>query len=376
MIDYASGLRPGRAQEWTAALTAGARPSRASSRIGVSAWSTAPSSCNCTVPGRTRWSRRDERLRTPGGAEPDPPSAGALPVGELHRLRGDFAEAERLSAGRASSVGDRSLGSRCSDWCREDRMPPRRSIRRAVDEHGRVSRPRLLGPLRRDHAGRRRVGGAHWRAEELTQIAESLARRCRAAMAAQADGAVLLGEGDPHAALASLRHAWTAWQGWTCPTRRRGPACSSRSPAARSTTTTGPAIEFDAARDVFERARGVARARSRVDGCSTRPAPSAGGLTAREIQVLRLVAAGKTNRAVAARLVISEKTVERHLSNIFDEVGCVVAGGGHGLRVRARPHRAACIERPIPPTAKDGSFGRCADAAQRRTVIPISSKRG
>ncbi len=48
---------------------------------------------------------------------------------------------------------------------------------------------------------------------------------------------------------------------------------------------------------------------------------SADGLTAREVEVLRLVAAGKTNRAVAADLVISEKTVARHLSNIFDKLG-------------------------------------------------------
>ena len=52
-----------------------------------------------------------------------------------------------------------------------------------------------------------------------------------------------------------------------------------------------------------------------------RPAPSAGGLTAREVEVLRLVASGKTNREVAADLVISERTVDRHVSNIFDKLG-------------------------------------------------------
>jgi DNA-binding NarL/FixJ family response regulator len=46
-----------------------------------------------------------------------------------------------------------------------------------------------------------------------------------------------------------------------------------------------------------------------------------GGLTAREVEVLRLVAAGKTNKAIAAELVISEKTVARHLSNIFSKLG-------------------------------------------------------
>lgn len=48
---------------------------------------------------------------------------------------------------------------------------------------------------------------------------------------------------------------------------------------------------------------------------------TAGGLTAREVEVLRLVATGMTNRAIAADLVISEKTVARHVSNIFTKLG-------------------------------------------------------
>jgi DNA-binding NarL/FixJ family response regulator len=44
---------------------------------------------------------------------------------------------------------------------------------------------------------------------------------------------------------------------------------------------------------------------------------AAAGLSTREVQVLRLVAAGLTNRAIAAELFISERTVERHVSNIF-----------------------------------------------------------
>jgi DNA-binding NarL/FixJ family response regulator len=47
---------------------------------------------------------------------------------------------------------------------------------------------------------------------------------------------------------------------------------------------------------------------------------AAGGLSARELQVLRLVAVGKTNRQIASQLFISERTVERHLSNIFNKL--------------------------------------------------------
>ena len=56
--------------------------------------------------------------------------------------------------------------------------------------------------------------------------------------------------------------------------------------------------------------------------CSTTgPRRPTGGLTARELEVLRLVASGKTNREVATDLVISERTVDRHVSNIFDKIG-------------------------------------------------------
>ena len=85
----------------------------------------------------------------------------------------------------------------------------------------------------------------------------------------------------------------------------------------------GAAMELDAARCGLRAARRRARPRARSTRSSrsaTAPEPP-GGLTARELEVLRLVAAGKTNRAIAADLVLSEKTVARHVSNIFAKLG-------------------------------------------------------
>ncbi|MGH2726308.1 MAG: response regulator transcription factor, partial [Actinomycetota bacterium] len=80
-------------------------------------------------------------------------------------------------------------------------------------------------------------------------------------------------------------------------------------------------MEFDAARLAF-RQLAAAPGLARVDELSRKTAPKApGGLSAREVEVIRLVASGKTNRAIAADLVLSEKTVARHMSNIFTKLG-------------------------------------------------------
>ena len=79
-------------------------------------------------------------------------------------------------------------------------------------------------------------------------------------------------------------------------------------------------MEFDAARSVFQRLEAAPDV-TRVEELSRITArPIAGGLTGREVQVLKLVATGKTNRAIASELVISEKTVAAHMSSLFTKL--------------------------------------------------------
>ncbi len=100
-------------------------------------------------------------------------------------------------------------------------------------------------------------------------------------------------------------------------TRRRELACTSRVACDALGDEDAARIELDAARGVFARL-GAQPDKARIDALTALSASrTAGGLTDREVQVLRLVAMGKTNRAIAAELVISEHTVARHIQNIF-----------------------------------------------------------
>ena len=81
------------------------------------------------------------------------------------------------------------------------------------------------------------------------------------------------------------------------------------------------AMELEAARGTFAKLEAVPDL-IRVESLTLRtPSVDARRLTPRELQVLRLVTAGDTNKAIAADLVLSERTVDRHVSNIFAELG-------------------------------------------------------
>jgi DNA-binding NarL/FixJ family response regulator len=141
------------------------------------------------------------------------------------------------------------------------------------------------------------------------------------AIVAAARGAVDLAQGDAWAALVALRQAWREWEELEAPyeaARARvlvGLACRALGDEEAL------ALELEAARGAFERL-GAGPDLARVEALA-RPAPAveAHGLTARELEVLRLVASGETNRGIAATLVLSERTVDRHVSNIFTKIG-------------------------------------------------------
>jgi len=241
--------------------------------------------------------------------------------GELYRLLGDFAKAEELYR-EASRLGKTPLpGLALLRLAQGQVDAARASLQRGLDEtRDRGPRAELLAAQVEALLAASDVGGARTAAAELSQLAGAPPARLLDAIAAQAMGAVLLAEGDARAAIAQLRASWIAWRELDAPyegARVRvlvGLACR----ALRDED--GAEMELDAAREVF-RGLGAAIDLARVDSLSRTAKVAVGGLTARELEILRLVATGRTNRAIATELVISEKTVARHVSNIFDKLG-------------------------------------------------------
>ena len=137
------------------------------------------------------------------------------------------------------------------------------------------------------------------------------------ATAAQAQARVLYAEGEAAAALGYARKARDAWVALDAPYQAAqargviGVICRELG------DTEACAIELEAARREFERL-GAEPDLERLRDAPARA--NVNGLTPRELDILRLVATGKTNRAIGDELVISEKTVARHLSNIFTKL--------------------------------------------------------
>jgi DNA-binding NarL/FixJ family response regulator len=167
-------------------------------------------------------------------------------------------------------------------------------------------------------------------AEELRDIAHESGAMMLTAWAARSNGAVLLAADEPGQALEHLRDAYTRWRELEAPYEAARVRVLIALACRALADEDGATMELESARWTFEKLGAEPDIR-RVSELAVpaRPA-SAHGLTGREFQVLRLVASGLTNRAIGERLSISERTVERHVSNIFGK-----------LRVASRTEAAA-----------------------------------
>jgi DNA-binding CsgD family transcriptional regulator len=254
------------------------------------------------------------------------PTVGAAfyQLGELHRVRGEFSQAEEAYrlAGESGRTPQPGLALLRLAQGRGDLATA--AIRVAAETRDRRARSIILAASVDILLASGDLDGARAAAAELTGIAETIDTPLLRAIAAHATGAVLLAGGNPTAALAQLRGALTIWRDLEAPYE-----------GARTTMLIGLAaralgdadtadMELGAARRVFQQL-GAAPDAARVEALTTAAGPGAAAgpvtpLTDRELEVLRLVASGRTNRAIADALRISEKTVARHLSNIFTKL--------------------------------------------------------
>jgi DNA-binding CsgD family transcriptional regulator len=248
-------------------------------------------------------------------------AAALFQQGEVHRLRGELAAAEQAYRG-ASELGlEPQPGLALLRLAQKRTNAATTAIRRIVSiTENRLKRLSLLPAYIEIMLDAGHVEDARIACRELGEIAASLNTQVPGAIAAQARGAVDLAGGNAQSALASLRRAFDVWQRIEAPyaaARVRvllGLACR----ALRDED--GAELELEAARSAFERlgaAPDLARTEQLIK--ATRSG-NAHGLTPRELQVLRLVAGGETNRAIASKLFLSEKTVDRHVSNILTKL--------------------------------------------------------
>jgi ATP/maltotriose-dependent transcriptional regulator MalT len=164
------------------------------------------------------------------------------------------------------------------------------------------------------------VAAARGTCDELAKVAERLDAPFPRAVSSQLRGELALAEGQPFAALELFREARAVWQELDAPYELAQNRVLIGLAYRQLGDDDGAQLEFDAAHETFEKL-GAAPAVSWVTALNTQASPPPGtGLTGREIEVLRLVATGAKNRTIGGRLRISEKTVARHLSNIFTKL--------------------------------------------------------
>ena len=242
--------------------------------------------------------------------------------GDLHRLRGDFSAAEDAYREASQRGREPQPGLALLRLAQGEAGSAAASIRRVLAETTeRPARAGLLPAAVEIMLATGEVDEARAACDDLAGIAADYEGGMLDAVAAQARGALLLAEGDAERALVALRRAAQGWQELDAPYE----AARARALVARGCRALG---DEDAAKMELAAARtaltglGAAPALAAIDALAEPAAlRDVHGLTARELEVLRLVAAGRTNKAIATELVLSERTVERHVSNIFAKLG-------------------------------------------------------
>jgi DNA-binding CsgD family transcriptional regulator len=308
-----------RAEEWTSALT----------RWCAAQPDVVPYRGQCLVHRAEililhgAWSDADEEIERALTALAEQPAAGAAwyARAELHRLTGAFAQAEVAYRQASRLGGDPQPGLALLRLMQGQVDVAAAAIRRVLGEAtDRHQRGRLLGAYVDIMLAAGDIPAAAEGAQELADVADDVDAPLLHAAAAQAAGAVRLTEGEATAALTALRRAWTGWRDLDAAYEGARVRVLIALACRALGDEDGAQMELDAASWVFQQLGAVAD-QQRAETFIRPPEAAVGSLSPREMQVLRLVASGRTNRAIAAELFLSNKTVARHVGNIFAKLG-------------------------------------------------------
>jgi DNA-binding CsgD family transcriptional regulator len=255
-------------------------------------------------------------------SDPPHPALGlaCYQEGELSRVRGDL-QAAADAYRRAAGAGYEPMpGLALLELQRGDATSADVSIGRALREAGQpFRRPVLLAAAVEIRLAACDVTGATEAAAELVSIAARSSSPALKAMAAQATGAALLASGRAVDAMVQLREACATWQRLAMPYEAARSAVLVGLGCAALGDSASASLEFGNARAIFESlgAEPDLRRVCRLAGGHVRRGP----LSVRELEVLALVAEGRTSREIASSLRISQHTVRRHLENTFAKLG-------------------------------------------------------
>ncbi len=251
-------------------------------------------------------------------------AAGRYLQGELHRLRGEFDNADAALAHAARLGREPQPGLALLRMAQGRADVAWSGIQRALAEQ--------LDPLVRAQLLPAAVEIALAVDDSVAAIAycdelEEAARNCHSAslegIVAFARGLTHLAANDAQAALGPLRHAHFSWQHIGAPYEEARVQVALARACDALGDAEGAARALSAARETFARL-GAASDLAALDlaalDAAQTPRDQTDALSPRELQVLRLVATGMTNRAIAAELALSDKTIERHVSNIFTKI--------------------------------------------------------
>jgi len=312
----------GRAQEWTAALTEWcARQPDMIAYTGPCRVSRAE-----ILQRRGEWSRAldEARLaedRFAKGSSPGPSGPALYQQAEVHRLRGEYMLAEAAYRAASEARAQPQPGLALLRLAQGDADSAAASLRRALTETSDpLRRARLLPAYVEILLAMGDTGAASEACDELEGISAKWSSRMLEALGAQARGATLLAEGDAERALPLLRQACGAWDALEAPYEAARLRVLLAEACARCGDAEGAALERGAARSAFERL-GATTDLARLQEAGGPSGTDRHGLTRRELEVLGWLATGRTNKAIAKALSISEKTVARHVANIYAKLG-------------------------------------------------------